>query len=101
MDSTTQPPEHNEDDDFPAPPMGTTGMMLTPRQRRRIKDKSKKDKSKKEAIAKTSVQSKEALQKLLHLRLTENARCELASLEIKYVRWSLITTWTCDQATMW
>ena len=71
MDSTTQPPEHNEDDDFPAPPMGTTGMMLTPRQRRRIKDKSKKDKSKKEAIAKTSVQSKEALQKLLHLRLTE------------------------------
>ena len=66
MDSTTQPPEHNEDDDFPAPPMGTTGMMLTQRQRRRIRDKSKK-----EAIAKTSVQSKEALQKLLHLRLTE------------------------------
>ena len=66
MDSTTQPPEHNEDDDFPAPPMGTTGMMLTQRQRRRIRDKSKK-----EAIAKTSVQSKDALQKLLHLRLTE------------------------------
>ena len=66
MDSTTQPPEHNEEEDFPAPPMGTTGMMLTQRQRRRIRDKSKK-----EAIAKASVQSKEALQKLLRSRLTE------------------------------
>jgi len=36
-----------------------------------LQDKSKKDKSKKEAIAKASVQSKEALQKLFHLQLTE------------------------------